>query len=560
MTVSPRPALAATRAATHPLVEVAGWVTLAGVLVGGVPLFLCMPLTSDVAFYDLCARQMLWGGAMERDILMLPPPGLAWAFAVVRSLFGWSSVAVRAADLAVVAAAVALLLRWLRRMGLPRALLVWVAAALFAFYLTTSEWCHCQPDMWMFLPAVAALYLRTRQVEALNRAARSPGQMMLWGVLEGLLWGAACLIKPFVALPGLGTWLASAALLRRSGPGWRRRLVCDAAGLLVGGLLMGAAWQGWLLAGGTFRDYWGNYAAFKGDWYATAWGWKKLLAFMFQKMPPWGALHAVAILIAGVALGRAIVRPAALPTPGRRAFLLLAAFYLGWVVQANFLQFQFNYHLVPSVVLAVVVVAGLLGQNARARWGWVALFGFTAFAVGSQPACTPARLAVWGRCWREGPSPEVRDLLSLNPGADFAVGSTELDRVAGYLRAQGAGDGEVTCYSFSTMHLYLELGIKPSTRFAFPETAMKFFPRHRQEVLDAVRASGHRYLVSDMLAAGLSPEQAAAERPGEPLALPPDFPARLAGSFPHSSPVVFRAGRYYVHDVGRARERHGDSP
>ena len=34
---------------------------------------------------------------------------------------------------------------------------VWVAALLFAFYLSTSEFCHAQRDVWMLLPALAAL-------------------------------------------------------------------------------------------------------------------------------------------------------------------------------------------------------------------------------------------------------------------------------------------------------------------------------------------------------------------------------------------------------------------
>ena len=100
--------------------ELLGWSALAVLLVLLVPPFLCMPLTMDTAFYDVCARHVLRGGALERDFLFLVFPGMTWALAVVRATLGGSSVAARAADLAVVAAIVALLLSWLRAAGLPR--------------------------------------------------------------------------------------------------------------------------------------------------------------------------------------------------------------------------------------------------------------------------------------------------------------------------------------------------------------------------------------------------------------------------------------------------------
>src|SRR5438477_9665013 len=94
-------------------VEAAGWLALAALLVVFVPLFLCLPLTVDAAFYSVCARHVLRGGALEKDFLFLPPPGMAWAVAVVRAVLGGSSVALRLADLLAVAAAVWLLARWL---------------------------------------------------------------------------------------------------------------------------------------------------------------------------------------------------------------------------------------------------------------------------------------------------------------------------------------------------------------------------------------------------------------------------------------------------------------
>src|SRR5438128_842640 len=91
-------------ASTPRLLEALGWVALAVLLTVAVPLFVRMPVTVDVAYYDLCARQVLRGGALERDLFFLHPPGMVWSRILVRSLWGWSSEAVRLADLVVVSA------------------------------------------------------------------------------------------------------------------------------------------------------------------------------------------------------------------------------------------------------------------------------------------------------------------------------------------------------------------------------------------------------------------------------------------------------------------------
>jgi hypothetical protein len=75
------------------------------------------------------------------------------------------------------------------------------------------------------------------------------------------------------------------------------------------------------------------------------------------------------------------------------------------------------------------------------------------------------------------------------------------------------------------------------------------FPRHLEIVRRELAASPQRYVVSDLQGAGLTRVEALAERPGQPLALPPAFPPPLARCFPWNEPVVFRAGRYLVHRV-----------
>jgi hypothetical protein len=178
----------------------------------------------------------------------------------------------------------------------------------------------------------------------------------------------------------------------------------------------------------------------------------------------------------------------------------------------------------------------------------VALAGFVAVATASQPAVRPHRLALWGRCWREGRSPAVQDGLTL---AANAPSWAELERVADYLRGQDVKDGDVLCYESTLLQLQLELGLRPPGRFLHPDTMLRHLTAHRGAVRAELQAGPQRFVVTDMMRGEvmLGREPAAAQRPGDPLALPPAFPPDQVGLWPYSEPVVFRAGRYYVHQA-----------
>src|SRR5262245_53244621 len=94
-----------------------GWLALAILLATAVPLYLRLPLFSDLIQYDLSARVVLRGGVHYRDVFDTNLPGMVWVHMAVRSLFGWSPEAFRMADLAVVSAIVWLLVGWLRLLG-----------------------------------------------------------------------------------------------------------------------------------------------------------------------------------------------------------------------------------------------------------------------------------------------------------------------------------------------------------------------------------------------------------------------------------------------------------
>jgi hypothetical protein len=237
---------------------------------------------------------------------------------------------------------------------------------------------------------------------------------------------------------------------------------------------------------------------------------------------PWGLVHLLAVPAAVAALR------------GRQA--LLAAFYLGWLVQAAYLQKGHEYVLAPTVLLALTLLAArLVGMSPRPV-GRVALLGVAAFLAVRHPVLDPGRLALWPRCWHDGGA-ELRDRLRL-VGEPLGTDWADLARVAGFLRRLDLRDGELTCYHNFTHPLLLDLGLKPSTPYLHFDTVLHAFPRRQQQVRRALAASPQRCVVSDLLAVGLPRGQTEAE-------LPPEW----AGLYPWSEPVVFRAGRYAVHRV-----------
>jgi hypothetical protein len=522
--------------------------TLAVIVVVGIPIFIRMPVWVDIYHHDLCARNVLEAGVHYRDTFETSPPGILWIHLAVRSLLGWSSEAIRFADLLFVGAIIGLLIRWLRLSGQSTATLLWTVVALCAFYFPLSEHCHCQRDTWMLLPALLALSLRLRQQPRLLRA--TPVWSLLWpAVLEGSCWGAAFWIKPFIIVPALLCWLLGVSLTAFGRTRSWAAIAVDWIGLLAGGLAIGGVGLLWLWDSGAL-PHWYRVVV---DWlpeYKSAvrlpTGYSTLA---FMEFVPWSAAHLVALPVAAVAIGRALrdgSRTAPSQAPSLLAPALTGCFYLGWLVQATLLQHGFAYHHVPPLLLAIAVAASWRGIRSQSFVGRVNLIVFVAVALVMNPLLRWHRLAAWPRCWSEWSSPVLRDQLKLQDAVDWQ----DLERVAQYLRSQDLHDRELTCYAASTIPLYQELGIKPSTPFVEFSMFLKFFPQHRQEILVAQSNSPSRFVVTDggdWWSARLSREEAIAQSPGDPLALPSTLPDEMRRTYPWAQPVVFRAGRYFVH-------------
>ncbi|MBI1900729.1 MAG: hypothetical protein HYS13_06420 [Planctomycetia bacterium] len=538
----------------------AGGLLLVLVVVHG-PAFLCLGLDSDITNYDLLARGVLQGQVLYRDALEPNLPGIVWLHVAIRSVLGWESAALRAVDLLFVAGIAWLLGRWLtgsegsradvqgvapslarrvsesrslaRRVSVGTGARLGLVAVVLAFYFTTTEWCHCQRDTWMLLPALVGLELRRGQLRRLSLPESSRRAIAGWALAEGAVWAAAFWIKPFVAVPAIACWLVAAWQARRAARTTAGRLALDGFAFLAGGAAVGAAGVAWLIVTGAWPGFvevmfvW-NREYFAHDMYAGQ-GWLPVLG-LCARFFPWVLVHLFALPLAIRQLFFARGRT------GGDAMKLPAAFYLAWLSQAVFLQHLFDYVHVPALVLAIALVAsrGLSAARPAAKSAAMASLGIC-LAL-SLPSLTVERAGAWMECLREGSTPELRDRLTLLSRVDW----TDLEEMEKFLRRQEVAPGEVTCFSLPTVPIYLDLDLSPSTRYVFLQDHLVIYARHRPKIHAALAASPQRFVVCDLSRFGM--ERMRAFLDGGPERVPP-------AAYPWASRIVHRSGNYVVFAV-----------
>jgi hypothetical protein len=501
----------------------AAWLVLAVVLVVNVPPFVCQGLDCDPTIWDLHAKAVARGGVAYRDVCENNLPGMLWLHLGVRAPFGWRPEVLRGADVVVVG-----VVAWLLGRFVPRGR-VWLAAGVFLFYFSTNEWCHCQRDTWMLAPALAALLLRSRR----SPGVAPPGVSTLvgWSFVEGLLWGAAFWIKPFVAVPALACWVLAARQAALAGVPVRR-LLLDASALLLGGLAAGAAGVSWLVATGAWPWFVETVLVWNREYVSRdvtgEVGWLAFVAGVALRFFPWVLLHLAALPVAVRLVGAALRRPLAADAI---RLALLAALYLGWLLQAVALQHPFDYVQVPPLLLGGALLCAHVAVPDRAAGRRLLALFVVACVLVSYPSFVVERLRLWPRCWAEGSTPELRDRLTLLHRVEWQ----DLARVEDYLRAEGAADGEVTCFHVTTVPVYLDADLRPAMRYVFLQNALECLPTRRGRIRAELAASGQRYIVCDLLGyrSGLRPEDL------EDDTRHPDFWCPPAEA-------VFRSGRYVV--------------
>ncbi len=572
------------------------WSLLVLLLVTNVPLFLCMPLTDDAAMYDLHLPGVIWLHAAVRgtlgtsslalravDLLLFTTfvafsrPWLA-SYGVTRATQAWSVLVLFVCYFSLSEWCHCQRDLWLLVPGLA--------------------------GLTLRRRQIERLRMASRCTPTRNASERAAS----WAFLEGLCWGAGVWLKPMIVLPAGCCWMLSALDVHN----WRRSLV-DLLGLLSGGLLIGGlgvaglVWSGaWPYFVTTLVDWNPRYVAAAREQWTFA-----RFAAMQVRFFPWQLLHLAAVPIALSAFkrqtqdcwrSRKVEKSAEYRSKGRKVekstsrigdtpdssspglfdlstLRLFSLFYLAWLVQSYWLQHLFDYVHAPALLLAIVVVAASFARRAaepsaanvdaplreaensrhavtgplfpavHRRLGRFArrcaVIGFAILVTLTTPAVRPHRLACWGTCVTEGSTATVRDRLKT-----FSVPSwQDLERVAAVLREQGIRDGELTCYNSAAVHLYGILGVRASTRYVYLEQLVTYFPHRLGLFSQALLDSPQRYVVTDLVASGLSPSGIARLCAEGPLAGPPRFPSRLRDVYPWSQPAMFRAGPYLVHRV-----------
>lgn len=524
------------------LLPLTAWFTLAVLLALAVPLHLCMPIWCDGQMFDVCARVLLRGQLFHREVFYFTPPGMIFAQAGIRSVLGWSSEALRLADLLLVCGSVALLVRFILPTSRWLGGQVWTACLLLFFYFSTTEFCHCQPDVWMMLPVFVAVTLRIRQLNRLRTANADLRGVAALALAEGVCWGIAVLFKPPIMIPAVACWLLTVIWIRIARPATTRVLIADFLGLLFGGLLVGGSILLWLVVSGNWpyfvRD---GLSGTAGEYYRQSAGWDVRILKAFRFRWTWSIAHLVALPVALASIGwsfREAARKSAEVERPALAVALLSALYLGWFYQANFIQQQLLYHQVPPMILALAV---LIGWARLANWGWIwkiALAGMVVWSAVLSPVLQPSRLALWPRCWTEGATPQLLDALTLETTVFAVPNNVELERVADYLREQAVGDRELVCFNLTTLPLYQSLGVTPGTRYIQVTTCLALLPSRRETILRELDDGPQRFIVWDTYYLTQY-----TERPEGPTLVPERVLQELHVL---RNPIVFRAGRYVV--------------
>lgn len=551
------------------MARIIGLLTVIALLVMQLPVFLQQTLTPDAVMYDLQARCALNGGVLYRDIVEPNLPGVVWVHAAWRSIAGWSPVALRVLDLCVVMAScwlLAHLVSWSAQSDRshpsvqtdqsrrPAIVSPWLMFVLLAFYFGTTEWCHCQRDVWMLLPALIAVKLRLAWLVVSDT---TPARDIRSGLWEGIVWACGFWLKPFIAVPAIAIVIVSLrfAPSRRA---WVRQLLA----MLAGGMMIGAAGILWMIWSGCWPWFVDTLTNWNGRYFASGrerWTWTRMQG-VIGHFQPWVILHLGAIACVAVEMRRRAKcerRQVVSPLPqigGARTEIqsnrdssgaMLSALYLGWMLQACLFQQPFDYVHVPGMLLSIGLCGLLLQRIVIAAPMQTALVrtvtaSFVLVAVLASGLILPERLRHWPSCVHAMTgmplNPSLRDAISRTPLPRWKELQPMLDHIA----AMNPADRSVLAHSCYLIHVYPELQLTPPTRFVYLDVLARLFPDRREEMVAAVAACGAEWVIADLAECGWE----------EPVPDGELLPSTMTESeqrlFPWNQTPVFRSGGYVL--------------
>jgi len=324
----------------------------------------------DAGVYSAVALQFLDGAVLYRDTTDAKPPGIYVLNAVALTAWGRSFDAIRSLERVFAMVSVVLVFFVVRRaFGRP------LVAALAATYYALLAYSYVLLELGNVTEEYATCFVLAGIYTALRGAAGPASRgRTLWLLSSGATFSLAILTKPPFLLSAI-PWLTLAALApdarwRLDWPAVRRR----AGWIVVGGVIPGATFLGYLLVHGATMDWWdgmvGAAAYIKSVGYRGArTGW----------LPPAAQVLADRVwsqsLFALLAAGGGIV--ATLTQPRFRAAYLgipvaaaVALVYEMWGVTLSDASYGHYYlQMLPSYILCLAAGATFFCDRSDARYG-----------------------------------------------------------------------------------------------------------------------------------------------------------------------------------------------
>lgn len=506
------------------------------------PLFLRLPLTNDAVLYDLESRWLQDGILPYRDVVEANFPGVLVIHGVARSLGGPSNEALRVVDLIIVAAMLLSAFYLLRSAAVARLTVVWAVVLSLLFYLSQSEWGHCQRDTWLLLPAILGCLLRWRQVCSLGHT--NGPKIFLHSVGEGLVWGTGIWLKPHLVVMCVVVWGCSLLMSRG-----RLTRITDASGLLLGGVVMGAVGLLGLFQLGALESFWISLREWNPGYLEARtanWTLKRYIAMNIW-LAPWTLLHLIAIPVSIRTLSIFLLQPAARDDQNFMRSML-ASIYLVWLFQAHFLQHLFDYVHLPAVFLAIFVLAAHASDDKFLRARPVVAV-FVLVAVLMSPLVKQSQMQLILKAIQGDLSPAETDQLARLPNPDW----TDLHEIERFLADQNVSGQDVLMFNSDLVTLYWRLQLQSPTPYVYFYELQQYFPQRKEQLLAAMRDGPQRFIVTDLVSCGMPLRLAEEVGEAGTTAPPPAYVRANLKSLPWTEPVVFRAGRYLVHEVHRSR-------
>lgn len=328
------------------------------VLLGAVLLrirLLALPLERDEGEYAYIGWLMLQGVPPYAEAYTMKLPGIHAAYAGLLAVFGHSVEAIRG-GLVLVNLASVILIYWLGRQWSSRTGAV-AAAAIFAV-VSVGHTVHgfmANAEHFVLLPALAGIWLLQRD-ETRDRPLTVCG--------AGLCFGLAFLMKQtaVVFLVFALTWMAWS--WRMTGFAAPRQFVARVMGFLAGPLLLyGVLWV-WMVAAGTFDNFWRWTVEYPRE-YVSQVSWSAGIDLFLLTAVPIAMFAWPALLLAIVGI-YASLRSKDRATRGVFLVLFVVFSFLAVCPGLYFREHYFLF-LLPSVAFAGGSAIDLLSQTLRQR-------------------------------------------------------------------------------------------------------------------------------------------------------------------------------------------------